>query len=225
MQRTPQLSVSYLLRKLVAGGEEIVSRHHPWLWEHNRWKELVFCILSQTVDGDQERLRGLTDHLDILGLIQIESLATLVEKGQLNFDDNPQADELLDFLMENGFEKTAAEKSVVSLAEVAYGIHKNFDGKVQHYLRRYGELLLKDLPNQFNFSQLDSSQVRQVFIFWMQNVLTLPLSLEDETMKIFAARYCVEPADLIKEADEMGLNLSLLDDLIHATNLADQDVL
>jgi hypothetical protein len=221
MERTPQLSVSYLLRKLVAGGEEIVSRHHPWLWEHNRWKELVFCILTQTVSGDQERLRVITDHLDILGLIQIESLAALVENGQVNFNNNRLADELLDFLMENGFEKTAAEKSVVSLAEVADGIHKNFDGKVQHYLRTYGELLLKDLPKKFKFSQLDSSQARQVFIFWMQNVLTLPLSLEDETMKIFAGRYGVEPADLIKEADEMGLNLSLLDDLIQASHLSE----
>jgi hypothetical protein len=48
----------------------------------------------------------------------------------------------------------------------------------------------------------------------MQNVLTLPLSLENPAMQRFATKYGIETYDLIQAADDMGLNVSLLDDLI-----------
>jgi hypothetical protein len=215
MERTPKLSVPYLLRKLLAQGEEIVSEHHPWLWEHNRWKELVFCILSQSVEADQPTLRSLTDHLDSLGLIHIEFLASLQKKDDsVSVLDNPDTDELANSLFEQGFDEEAIEKSIISLTEVAAGLQNHFNGKVQLYLRQYGELLLRDLPNQFHFTHLQPIEARRAFIFWMQNVLTLPLSMENPAMQRFAIRHDIEPNDLIQAADDMGLNVSLLDDLI-----------
>ncbi|MGE5830727.1 MAG: hypothetical protein ACM30G_20515, partial [Micromonosporaceae bacterium] len=90
-----------------------------------------------------------------------------------------------------------------------------FGGSVTQYLRRYGEAMLADIGRYFRFTVADSDSVRRAFVYWLQNTLGMPLSLSGPELRKFCARHGVTESDVIAAADEIGLNVALLDDLVH----------
>jgi hypothetical protein len=82
--------------------------------------------------------------------------------------------------------------------------------------------MLRDLDRIFEFSALTEAEVRYAFTYWLQNVLNMPLSLIDENVRMFCAQHDLEPEQLFAAADELDVNLALVDDVVqlHLTRQA-----
>jgi hypothetical protein len=202
-----------LLRELKShGGELAVS--HPWVWEGERWKELVFALLTQVSDVSEDVVRELTNHLEDLDLLGISALADLVRNRKSPNLDDPLARHIVEVAQEMGFEVEEAQRGVRAICEAALGLEEQFGGKVQNYLRSYGEKMLADAGRIFHFSALSASESRMAFTYWLQNVLNMPVSLLDKNVHLFCEQHGLTPSQLLAAADELDLNLALLDDLV-----------
>lgn len=215
-----RLKAEYLLQKeLTRFGSDIIF-DHPWASEESRWSELIFSLLCELSDLPQYVIRDLTERLESLDLLHISDLAALTGTV-INTDmDDPNGQHILDLLIEEGFDHGSAVNALTMVSKAAAGIDRKFNGKIQRYLRHYGELMLDDAQELFNFDPKNSQLGRRVLTYWLQNVLNMPLSLEDENVRAYCNANQLEVADIIEAADRLDLNLALLDDLLLAANEA-----
>ncbi len=205
----------YLLRKLLLFGEEATFLHR-WIWEADRWKELVFALLTRVTMLPQDAVRAVTDQLHYMKLLKISTLVNLYKAhGAPDLTDS-NARHILELLQEGGFKQAEAERGLTAICEAALGLHDYHASKVQNYLRSYGERMLQELGNTFRFSNLNEAEVNYAFRLWLQNVLNMPLQLQDEQMQKFCKQYELTQLDLLAAADEEDLNIALLDDLVHS---------
>lgn len=195
----------YLLRKLLNEYGPALSATHVWVWESDRWRELVFALLTQTSRLEETRVREIAEELDALELLEISALAD---------DGQAQRRRITAVLTDHGFTPEESRRAVSAIAEAALAFHQRFNGKVQHYLRRYGEQMLSDAAQLFRSSGLDEGRLKLALTYWLQNVLNMPLSLLDEPVRRFCAQNGLTPEALIAAADELDLNLALVDDLV-----------
>lgn len=188
---------------------------HRWVRESDRWKELVFALLTRTAPLLVEtNIRQLVERLHEMQVLNVPDLVSLCEKSsQPDFGD-ARARLIVDLLMEIQFTKEQAEKGLITICQAALGLNKHFNGKVQLFLRRYGEHMMRDCKRVFSFTSLKQSDINYAFTYWLQNVLSLPLPLVDENWKAVQAKHGINPADLISAADDLDLNIAVLDDLL-----------
>jgi len=202
-----------LLRELRSYGEEL-SLSHPWVWEGERWKELVFAILAQLSDLAEDDVRELADEMDELELLEIPALASLVRNRKTPNLADPLARHIMELAQESGLSLEQAKRGVAAICEAALALEEQFGGRIQNYLRGYGETMLGDMARIFHFSTLNTSESRLAFTYWLQNVLNMPMSLLDKNVQQFCEQHGLKPSQLIAAADELDLNLALLDDLV-----------
>ncbi len=203
----------YVLRKTLALHGQDLTLRHTWVWEVDRWKELVFALLVQVSSAHEDRVREIVGNLADVGLLDIPPLAGICTDGKQPNLDRPLAQQILDFLQESGLSHAVAERGLTAICQAALAFQTNYGGRVQRYLRRYGEVMLNDLERIFQFSGLTKEEMRHVFTYWFQNVLNLPLSLTDENLQKYCEAYHLTPVQLGEAADELNLNQALLDDL------------
>ncbi len=213
-----ELETQYLLRKLLALETADLASGNHWLWEGDRWKELVFALLAHITGLAEDQVRELTDHMENLGLLDVGTLAS-IGKGSSPDLNSPNARHILELLQENGFSPEESQSGLTTICEAAVGLQKHFGGKVQRYLRSYGESMLREINQFFRFSKMEDPEVKLAFTYWLQNVLTMPLSLFDSNVVMFCERHHLTPEELIAAADDLDLNVALLDDLIQLETL------
>jgi hypothetical protein len=207
---------AYLLRKVaIERGAELLGSHQ-WAWESARWKELAFALLARIAKVPEKTLRRLTNEMGTLGLLSIQPLANLAKasKGP-DMWLQPHARHMVELLQENGFSEEQARQGITTIYEAALVLQQRYDGKVQKYLRSYGELMLKDLEGIFTFSALSKTEAADAFTYWLQNVLSMPLSLIDSHVQSFCRQHNIQAEELIGAADDVGLNLGFVDDLVY----------
>lgn len=186
--------------------------NHVWFSERDRWAELAFCLIAASSRRPEAAIRELVIAMDTLGLLDLERLLEVSE----DTDDaltKPYALRVLQLMSEIGLTKEESARALLALADAAQGFLSHFDGKQQQYLRRYGQLMLDEIGQWFTFRSLDESKVSLAFTYWLQNVLGMPLSLVDEDVVAFCREHDVTPADLAAAADQMDINLALVDDI------------
>jgi len=206
----------HLLRKMLLYGGAEVAGSHQWLSEIDRWKELVLALLTRTTKLPQTTVRLVTDHLLHLDLLHIPVLAQLLKGKPLAPDlEHPNSRHIIQALQEGGFSHAEAVKGLTVICEAALALSVNFSGKIQFYLRSYGEKMVKDAQTLFHFSQLDQEAVRYAFTLWLQNVLQMPLSLRDETVESFSKANGLTSKQLFEAADDLDVNVAMVDDLLH----------
>jgi hypothetical protein len=193
------------------------------VWEFDRWKELVFALLTQVSQAPEEELRQVVEDLGELDLLEISALADLVSDQEELEADSETARRILEFLVERGFDPATAQRALKTIAQAAGGLHKHFGGKVQRYLRSYGVHMLKGLDEFFQLDALQEDEVLRGFSYWLQNVMNMPLSLRDETLQRFCKEHGLTPDQLIEAADELDFNLGLVDDLIQISIVSAQE--
>jgi hypothetical protein len=203
----------YLLRKVMASTSPEFAIAHPWLWEGDRWKELVFAFFSRISDVPESSIREMVGTMSNLDLLDIHKIADL-SAGELSFSKSPVADRIRELMEETGFSPEQAQKGLTTLSELALGIVKHFDGKLQRFLRHYGELMLRDLSQLLPISTLNARDVKYASVYWLQNVLNMPISLVDQDFKDFCKQHDLKPDQLILAADELDVNLALVDDIV-----------
>lgn len=216
MNATNDSEAQYLLRKLLTLEGPDLAIGHPWLWEADRWKELVFALLTRVVSLPENEARALTDNMNDLGLLDVAALASISQDPKAPDLNSPHARHILDELTENGLDPEEAKRALTTICEAALGLQKHFGGKVQAYLRSCGESMLREIGRAFHFSALKDSDVTFAFTYWLQNVLNMPFSLLDSNVLEFCDQYHLTPEQLVAAADDLDLNLAFLDDLIQS---------
>ena len=214
MSRNSPIDAEFLLRKALGSYGAALAINHPWVWEGERWQELVFALLAQVSDLPEDEVRVLAEQMQDLDLLDVLALAAL-RRGRPSADRKALlARRVVEILEEGGFSSEQAIRGLEAICEAALGFEEHFGGKVQDYLRRYGDLMLQELGRFFEFSALNDSETQTAFSYWLQNVLNMPISLLDADMRAFCEQHGLQPEELIAAADELDLNLALLDDLV-----------
>ncbi len=193
---------------MLRDGEELMA-NQPWATEQDRWIELVFAVLAEVSDLPEDVLREAAEEVNAFGLLSIPRLAIPLDstEGQTNHR------RLVDALVEAGLPDEKARRAAEGVHDIAVGLSAHFDAYLQRYLRYYGEMMLADLDRWFTFKTLSGSEAANAFTYWLQNAVLMPLSNIDAPVKAFCADLDATPADMIEAADQLGANLSLLDDL------------
>jgi hypothetical protein len=209
----------FALLELLSGNEDLISAH-PWVWEGSRWKELVLALVIQVANVHrlnvyEEELREFVELLDDLHLLDVQLLAHIKRNhGNLDETGRKTSTRFLKLLQGNGFSEAAAQIALAAISEAAMGLEEHHDGKVQLYLRHYGEMMLSEVKSTFPITSLPEANVADAFTYWLQNVVSMPLSLIDSNIQRFCKEKQLDVWELLKAADRLGLSVGLLDDLV-----------
>jgi hypothetical protein len=198
--------------------QELVSRYrefletYQWVWEMDRWREMVFCLLAALDPDKIEIARIATLIFGNLGLLDIDALAG---KGSVDLE-RPPLRLMRDILTQMGYTAETSNVALTTIVEAARGLQAHHQSRVQKYLRVYGERMLAELGQTFAFSALSPDQTHYAFTLWLQNVLNMPIALYTNELDRIARERGLSPEAVVDTADAMDLNLAVLDDLMAA---------
>jgi hypothetical protein len=74
--------------------------------------------------------------------------------------------------------------------------------------------MVDELGTHFKFSKLTGSEVQNIFVLWMQNVLNMPIGLSTNAIQSYCKEMNIKYTDLLNAADRLDINVALLDDVI-----------
>jgi hypothetical protein len=204
-----------LLKEYVRRGS---AGKHKWPWEQERWHELVFCLLARVAHSPEvvPAARETAEIFASLNLLEIESLARVMgSNGEVDFSKRETV-LMLEILKRQGFNDEQARAAVTTICEAALAAHRRFGGKIQRYLRKYGELMLDELSQNFAFSRMSKEDMRLAFTHWLQNVLNMPVPVSHPAVKTLCDEYGITIGQLTELADREDLNVALMDELAWA---------
>jgi hypothetical protein len=187
---------------------------YAWEWEEERWSELVFCLLWHIGRVSDVEARTTVGILKELKLLDVSNLSSLLQEGNDIDMSQPQIVFMAEVLRRSGFSKNGIAKGLRALIQVANSLEKNHNGKIQHYLRSYGERMVTDIPKHFMLSESSELNVDFAFRVWMQNVLNMPIPAWDDKVKRFCLEFGISETELLLGADKLNMNVAVLDDLI-----------
>lgn len=180
---------------------------YPWEHEHDRWKELLLCLLVAGLQIEADRAKTLLDALDGLGLVTASSLATSTKADR---------DLVLQVMLRHGIERAVAVSAVNALARLGQMAYRQYEGHFQRFLRDHGRAITEDLSKRLGEALgLDAKETEKVAVLWLQRVANLPLLLpRDPHITAFCKTHGLTAEALVEAADRLGLNISVLDDLL-----------
>jgi hypothetical protein len=192
---------------------------YAWASEADRWVELIFCILLQYSTQRPEPTRAAVAMLRELSLLDLDRMLGLADPN------NENGIVFLYVLQQHGFQEDDAKSACRLLAHVAKIVQDQYDGKIQSYLRRYGNAMRDEIVGAFKCEAVSETQLRYAVSHWLQNALSLPVSLEATSSIEFCRISGSSLDDLWKAADDLDMNIALLDDLLqlHAESQQSQD--
>ncbi len=188
---------------------------YPWSFEEDRWEELVFCLLTRIGQPElsAETARRASMTLRTLGLLDVALLANAASTNGEPDYEGQHLSKVMGVLQQLGFDIDASKTACASITDVARSLVENRDGKVQGYLRHYGQLMIDELLENFSFSRLGEQDARYAFTHWLQNVLNMPLATSDPSVEMLCRRFDVEVEDLLAAIEDRDLNLALVDEI------------
>lgn len=194
---------------------------YQWPVETERWHELVFCLIFRIGQPQiqAERARRMTQILADLNLLEVNTLAeAMAEMGRTL--EHPDIILMQILLEKMGMMPDQSRAAAMTIAQAAQVLKQKHNGKVQRCLRHYGQQMLNDLSDQFSFSQMPSDQIRLALAHWLQNTLNMPIELAEHEVIEFCQEAGITLQELAEIADEIDLNLALLDDIIVNTQVS-----
>jgi len=203
---------------------EAMEGELPWSWEVKRWYELVFCILARAGQpelGPSQAL-SLTAMLADLLLLDLKSIVEFTTEDGSPDLSAPDLVLMLDLMERYGLGSDEAKDAITAIFEAALSLERQHDGMVQHYFRSYGDLMLDEMGKHFKFSSLSDEDARLILTQWLQNVLNMPVVLDHPAMNEVAEEFDVAPQDIVDVADDLNLNVAILDDIL-ATAVQDEE--
>lgn len=199
-------SAQELLVQLYNAGTPFLDEY-PWEFESDRWKELLLCTLVAGLRIESATAVAALDNLDRLHLVSIDDLSPL---------SDAQRELMVAVLARQGLTVGDAGKAVETMSRVATAVRQRFDGYLQRFLRKHGETMANDLGKSLS-STLDMRERdgHKIAVLWLQRVANIPLLLPDDPhIGEFCRAHRLTPQVLLETADRLGLNVSVLDDLL-----------
>ncbi|NLF00963.1 MAG: hypothetical protein GX601_08295 [Anaerolineales bacterium] len=203
---TRDLRDRYLVARLFTRHRDQL-RPQPFESENARWLELVVALLMQAGDAPEEQAREAANMLAALDLLLAPACAAFAP-------DDPRAALIELVLRDHGFTAEGAATGRQAIIEVAQTLQERWDGKVQRYLRAWGERMLADLPEAFGIQALPQEAVRTAFTWWLQAALGLPVVMAHPELHDYAQAQGTTLAALVAAADSLDLNVALLDEAV-----------
>jgi len=212
MEKSNISELEFQLRKLIMRNIDLFD-YYQWPSEHDRWVELIFALVTRISNKNEDEIRHTIEELDVLDLLDVEALSEIPEtKKGINLE-YAHTRRVVEYLIESGFTENESEKCILAMHEAAKSLKTHHDGKIQKYLRKYGQQMINEVPQNFSFSKMNEQDVKYAFTYWLQNVLNMPVSLDD-SVKEFCKKIDNKPEDLVQVADKLNLNIAIIDDLV-----------
>lgn len=222
MEKSIISELEFQLRKLMMKNIDLFD-YYQWPSEHDRWIELIFALVTRISKKNEDEIRHTIDELDVLDLLDVEDLSQIPEANEgINFE-YAHARRVVEYLSESGFTEEESKNCILVMHEAAKSLKIYNDGKIQKYLRKYGQQMITEITQNFSFSKMDERDVKFAFTYWLQNVLNMPISLDDD-VKEFCKKIGKKPKDLVEIADKLNINLAIVDDIVrlHETEVTNQ---
>jgi len=197
----------FQLRKAVVLFSAQAGEDHRWLWEVERWHELAYALMLQLAPSYGEELRQALAILAQTGLLDIGELTSASAESAL-------ARRFVETIAERGIDRDTAQHCALVVREAAAGIQNKFAGRVQRYLRKYGDLMVTNLASDLGVASLPVESLRQAGALWLQNVANMPVPMESEQELAFCERVGIDRNTFVDLADDMGINVAFLDDIM-----------
>jgi len=179
---------------------------YPWEWESDRWGELITTFFSVGVGLDPDVARRCVGTLEELGLTSVAGLSQATAE---------QCDFLLRVLIQQGATAEQASEAVIGLIRLATRLEAKWGGYIQRFLRRHGEQMVDELKAEFVDLGVKAPAAAKIAVLWLQNVANLPVLLPDDPhIRRFRERFQLSEGQLLETADRLGINVSVLDDLL-----------
>lgn len=210
-----------LQTKLTELYEEYGQFLAPYLWasESDRWAELVLCLLHQCFAGEPgTNIRQAVTLLQDLNLLEVDRLVGL---------HDPTSQSTITFvyiLKQQGFSDAAIRRATKVLSDAATIVKTRYDSKIQRYLRRHAQIMRDELVSVFGDLNLTKEQLQYAIVHWLQNVLSLPLSLESPAVIEFCEKNGVSIDDLMHACDSLDINAAIVDDLLELNKAMDTGI-
>lgn len=200
-----------LLKELYQAGNDLLN-DYPWEFEEDRWAELLVCSLMVGQTIPSETAREAVDALRKMDLASVEALSTLT----------PETSSFISkILVQLGADEQTAQASVRLLSSVANVVKAKWTGYVQRFLREQGQRMVNDLADALRQADVAEATSRKIALVWLQNVANIPvLSTSDAYVQSFCKEHELSEEELVNTADRLGLNVSVLDDLLALEALA-----
>lgn len=215
MERSDISEMEFQLKKLFHKYSDLFVSQQ-WPSEHERWVELVFALVTRISNKAEDEIRDAIEDLDDLELLDVEGLSQVpTVSGGIDLDD-AHARRIFEYLCESEFTSEESKSSILAVHEAAKSLMDHHDGKIQKYLRKYGQEMINELPQNFSFSKMNKFDIKYAFTYWLQNVLNMPISLEDEVVEQFCRKLAGNAKDLVQAVDKLDINLALVDDIIQS---------
>jgi hypothetical protein len=210
------MSISPTSRKLVEIWREHIDelpQAYKWENEKERENELYYCILNQFNKQDKVDIRDVVSHLSALNLIDTDKLADTRFSDSDNEAKDPPASAITSALIQSGLNKDAAAAATRAICEAARIIRDSYGGKIQKFLRKYAQEMIKELDATFQFTEKGLDK-KKVFTMWLQNALEMPIILPEQHIQKFIKENRINEETLLKSADELDINPMVIDDLL-----------
>lgn len=195
------------LRELVERYDEYLAQF-PFPQEQERWKDLVLCLFSQCVENNEEKVVKAVDLLDELNLLTCDQLGSIDLQGS-------EGERLASLILARlGYSQDEASRVKRVLAHAAKTIQRDHGGKVQRFLRNHGLAAREELANKLFTDDITDARIKFAVTQWLQDSAGFPISLEHRSITDFCNARGITVQDLLLAADDIDLNVSLLDDLM-----------
>lgn len=176
----------------------------PWADEGERWSELIFCLLITVREIGAADTRQAIAVMSSLDLIAPHRLASMEATERAIFE------RALSTAGWTEAEIAAGTELVVHAASVVARIF----GIPQLMLRRAAESMRDILVEDLSDGAPAGTDIRTAVGHWLQNTCNLPISVRDKEIDRFARVHGLTAGELTAAADELDLNLAVLDDVI-----------
>lgn len=207
----------------------LFSRHssdlpfNQWADERERWLELVACTLFAYGGNARVHARRAARILWEIGFLDIDSLAAIPLRESVVDPSDSSVLAISQILQRLGFSAPDTSLALTAAVSLAKTIIGRYDGKIQRYLRRYGETMVEHLADDFPevFAPTNTSSERQeqarmrfAFTMWLQNCLNMPIFLATRSTARFCEHAGCGATKLREAADRLDLSASLVDDVL-----------
>lgn len=183
---------------------------YAWEWEGDRWREMVKALLAAS---------GLRP-AQVMATINALSPLGLLSATELAKSDAKSRDFIRRAMARVGVRPQTAEHATAVLVGFARTVQAKWGGHLQRFLRIHASQMVTELSASLADSGLGGFQSEAAATMWLQNTTNAPvLSGRSRHVRDFLEKAGVSESELLETADEMGINATLLDDLLAVRSL------